>query len=69
MKQYQKAHFFKKKKKITLNVYVIWSVVLSVFLGAHASLQADPFKKYIVDFSFFTMEEKTNHVPSPPFDA
>lgn len=59
------------KKINILNFYATWSVVLSIFSDVHASLQANPLKKYIVDFSFFffIMEEKTNHIPSPPFDA
>lgn len=40
------------KKNTILNVYAIWNMVLSVFLGVHASLQVDLSKKYIVDFSF-----------------
>ena len=43
--------------------------MLSLFLGTYVSLQADPFRNYVVDFSFFIMEEKPNHVPNPPFDA
>lgn len=41
------------KKINILNFYATWSVVLSIFSDVHASLQANPLKKYIVDFSFF----------------